>query len=97
MKTNKNAQKDFQARVEGISYMTPTIIGYDWIYPNKISYELAKGEGLEGEVLYGVTTSRFAVSLSMAWLSLEQAEIYIKYLKTRVSRRILNAKASKAK
>ena len=88
MGNSGGAKREFEKHASGVSYMTPNIMRYGWIFPNKIAYELASGQGLNGEMLYSVTTSRFVVELSVAWLSVEQAELYIKYLRARIAWRL---------
>ena len=97
MTQSHHAKKHFTQKVSGICYMTPQVIEYGWVYPKKISYELSEGTGTyEGEKLYGVTTSRFTMALSMAWFSREQAEAYLRYLRARISWRLMsNGKAKK--
>lgn len=83
-----NAEKHFKQRISGVHYMTPDVMSYGWIVKDKISYELADGPGLgEDERLCAVTVSRFKTNLSMAWLSKEQAEIYIRFLTARLGRK----------
>ena len=84
MKSNKAAKEHFERHISGTSYMTPEALEYGWLYPGRISYELSTGQGLENETLYGVTSSRFTMSLSMVWLSRAQADVYIRFVRARI-------------
>ena len=89
----KQAKEHFEKLISGTSYMTPEVMEYGWLYPGKISYELSKGKGMEDEELFGVTSSRFSLSLSMVWFTEEQARVYIRFVRARIG----GLRADKAK
>ena len=83
-KPKRGAKDHYMKYISGTSYMTPDIMEYGWLYPGRISYELSTGTGLENEKLFGVTSARFRMSLSMVWLTEEQARVYIRYVRARI-------------
>ncbi len=43
---------------ESRNFMTPRILGYDWIKDQEIAYELSEGEDFDHESIFGVSVVR---------------------------------------
>lgn len=76
------AKEIFKKVVKGKNFMTPNVLGYYKIKNG--AAELAKGEGITGNIMYGVTVvqdNEHNHNLSQSFLSEWKAREYIKNLK----------------
>ena len=66
----------------GRNFMTPSVIEYGWVKPNKLAYELSTGKGITGKTLFGVTVNNKNEESDMneLYYSKEEAENYIRKL-----------------